>query len=834
MSQIMSKHVVLASALSLAVAGGALASLESLADFGKSKWVPQLDGTPDLLFHDRKSSQVAILYMHPTLSRVLEPADLNALGGVYFGPGTIGAVEVIASGEELTVGDNSEAIYVDDWGTGGSGFAASYTVAGPVVEIEVLDGGSGYNSSILGDFDIDETGTGGSGLDIFYTALSGTAGEVRRLIVADGGRGYEPGAQLPVLAGLFGHSGDPVVGIAYVDDEGVIDRVDLVEGGSDFTSTPNVTIFPTPEQGSGAEFRAFLAGGIDKVYFNPASAEPNGSGYEQNPVITPIGTGSGFQYKMSRRGPISELIISNPGGNYIVAPTLGLDVDGFGEELAAVLWQDLSEQDRPITDTTGRVIVTNSNGQPQLLEGKKWLAFVGDLDGDGDNDLMWHRVKDRSKTWGYWIDETLQVWLMDGAVVSDSLTFEYPAPGWKPWKIADLNGDRKKDLVWWDPTTGDIAVWEIDLDAVGNVGEESWTTGNNANWKWRPSVVIPGIVGENDRILWQKKRSGEMAVIDYAEHDPGEIASWTRITDSDGTILSPSVSWQPWFVGNLNGDGDERDLLGFERATDRVGIWQMDDTEFMHGGYMTWGGQVIRSRGWPRGVATHGADGQVSIAFSKGGLATTSTQTLSLLEPTTAELESLIILIDELAAALTDDVVEILDEILSLLDRTPSLVDYLRNPAQAAMALSELSDYERHTIETRVATLVQRETVINTNNTYAISEYRKADYRGQVRDAIPSLQPESESADGSGGGSSGSSGNSGGADGSGGNVGGSTPGGGDSSGDSGDVGGGDGSGSPGGGSGGYPDNFDPNDPATWPDGVNNFEELIAWLIANPQ
>ena len=67
-----------------------------------------------------------------------------------------------------------------------------------------------------------------------------------------------------------------------------------------------------------------------------------------------------------------------------------------------------------------------------------------DYDGDGDHDIMWRRP------YGYWEDGTLQVWLMDGAVVSDSFDLQYPALGWKPWKIADLNGDRKKDLVWWD------------------------------------------------------------------------------------------------------------------------------------------------------------------------------------------------------------------------------------------------------------------------------------------------------------------------------------------------------------------------------------------------
>jgi hypothetical protein len=31
-----------------------------------------------------------------------------------------------------------------------------------------------------------------------------------------------------------------------------------------------------------------------------------------------------------------------------------------------------------------------------------------------------------------------------------------------------------------------------------------------------------------------------------------------------------------------------------------------------------------------------------------------------------------------------------------------------------------------------------------------------------------------------------------------------------------------------------PDDFDPNDPTTWPAGVETFEELLQWLINNPQ
>ena len=44
---------------------------------------------------------------------------------------------------------------------------------------------------------------------------------------------------------------------------------------------------------------------------------------------------------------------------------------------------------------------------------------------------------------------------------------------------------------------------------------------------------------------------------------------------------------------------------------------------------------------------------------------------------------------------------------------------------------------------------------------------------------------------------------------------------------------GSGGGNSSGSSGGIPDNFDPNDPDTWPAGIDTFEELLQWLIDNP-
>ena len=805
----------------------ATAEMERMADFGHSAWDSTQDGTPDLLFHDKRADETIILFLHPTLDRVLTPADLNALGGEFYGPGTIGAVNLVGVTGELTVGDDAGTIHVDDWGTGGSGFAASYTVEGPVVEIEILDGGQGFDSSVLGYFDIDETGTGGSGLDIFYTALPGTPGEVREVRVADGGSGYEPGSQHTVIGYNFLPGALPLTGTAYADDEGVIDRVDILTRGEGFTQTPNVGFVVAPDQGSGAEFLAFMAGGIDRIFFQPGNPDAGGTGYTKNPVITPIGDGTGFQYSMARQGEIAEIDIENPGGGYVVAPRLGLDVEGFEQHMEAVLWTDLDTANQLVGDTTGRVVVTSAGGQPMRLYTDDWRAFVGDLDGDLDLDLMWR------KPLGSRGDDRMRIWLMDGTTVEKAIELDSPGPNWTAWQIADLDGDYKDDLVWWNRATGDIAIWDFDPSVDGGVAD-GWVSDNGMNSRrWRPYVPVPAVTGENDRILWRNDSSRRLAVADYAELDPSRLASWLDVIDSEGAVVVPDSGFYPLLMGNLNGDGDKRDLLGYDKSSKRVGVWQMSDRTVLHGGYVAYRGDEIYSREWPRGMATHSEEGQVSIAASRGGLMSLSTRTSTPLEPSAADFDSLFEMVAELSEAEASDQPDLLQDILDFLGSTPTLVEYLSNPVHAWHAFNTLTPYLRHTIETRVAELVRRETVIDTLNTYALSEYRIAKDDGIIEDAVPTLQPEEEGPAGGGGSGGGSGGDAGDGSGSGGNSGGS---GGAGDGSGGGDGGDDGGSTPGsgGGSGGLPDDFDPNDPTTWPAGVETFEELLQWLINNPQ
>ena len=178
-------------------------------------------------------------------------------------------------------------------------------------------------------------------------------------------------------------------------------------------------------------------------------------------------------------------------------------------------------------------------------------------------------------------------------------------------------------------------------------------------------------------------------------------------------------------------------------------------------------------------------------------------------------------------AAADDDALAILNNVLALLNATPTLVDYLLVPDHATQLLGGLSDYFQHTIESEVASLVDR-TVSIDSSTATIVSYRVTTMSGDVSIAAPELQPLPEDDNESGGGGDDGTGSGGGGGPAGGGSGG---GGGSGSGGGGPADGG--SGGSGGGSGGLPDNFDPNDPSTWPAGIDTFEELLEWLINNP-
>jgi hypothetical protein len=81
------------------------------------------------------------------------------------------------------------------------------------------------------------------------------------------------------------------------------------------------------------------------------------------------------------------------------------------------------------------------------------FAGMGDVDADRHHDLLWQRA-----------DGVVEGWRMFGLSIVETGEIgnaHAVAPNWKPVAMADLDGDLRDDLIWFDPDMGWVAAWNM-------------------------------------------------------------------------------------------------------------------------------------------------------------------------------------------------------------------------------------------------------------------------------------------------------------------------------------------------------------------------------------
>lgn len=149
----------------------------------------------------------------------------------------------VSSGEvtAITVSDEGSG-YQDaptvaiNSGSGGSGFKGTAVVVNGVVkEITIQDGGSNYGSS--GATTVSLTGTSGKGFSatVQVSLVEFSNGSIQGFDITDGGTGYGP------VVSISGGGGSGAEAVATVSS-GKITAIDVIDFGTDYTSTPTVTV----------------------------------------------------------------------------------------------------------------------------------------------------------------------------------------------------------------------------------------------------------------------------------------------------------------------------------------------------------------------------------------------------------------------------------------------------------------------------------------------------------------------------------------------------------------------------------------------------------------
>ena len=139
-------------------------------------------------------------------------------------------------------------------------------------------------------------------------------------------------------------------------------------------------------------------------------------------------------------------IAKRPTGGWRVVGVTDLDKDGSID----ILWQHGNGY-----LAAWMMNGTNVDHSLMLNDGKRFQGgwkVVGlmDMDGDNDEDILWQHGGGR-----------IGVWYMDGTTVSSKETYKYSQNTSSSWKIVgntDLNGDGENDLVWQN-SNGYLALW---------------------------------------------------------------------------------------------------------------------------------------------------------------------------------------------------------------------------------------------------------------------------------------------------------------------------------------------------------------------------------------
>ena len=220
---------------------------------------------------------------------------------------------------EKTTGDNPLTADQENSNRGTLNLSLdSPLMTGGVASVEVLLGGSGYTSAPTVHFL--STGSGGSGA-AGYAVIGGDtedaaepgAGGVEKVEVDNAGSGY---TSAPTVAFLStGHGGEGAKGVVVIDDTGVVVAVIVTDPGSGYVTAPAVLF--SGGGGIGATGTATL--------FGP---EEDAAG-----------------------GTVTAVIVTDPGSGYVTAPTVTFS-GGGGSGATATATLDTAAEDRePITIT---------------------------------------------------------------------------------------------------------------------------------------------------------------------------------------------------------------------------------------------------------------------------------------------------------------------------------------------------------------------------------------------------------------------------------------------------------------------------------------------------
>lgn len=246
----------------------------------------------------------------PFLGSALLPGNQRKLNRFKFTPTTISSKTEIAPGP---VGTFVNGVSV--W----SYKSTNKKTFGGITSISITNPGKDYDAASPPKLTISNGGGSGASANVTVN------GSITEIEVIAGGSGYTSSPLVSIVGG--GGSGASATAII---TKGSVSKILINNGGSGYTSKPEITI--VGGGGSGATASASVRGPIGKV-----TITDNGSGYTSNPDISLSSGGGALAQAIVQNGRIISIAIINAGSGYTTAPAVSIQGDGFGAVAKATI-----------------------------------------------------------------------------------------------------------------------------------------------------------------------------------------------------------------------------------------------------------------------------------------------------------------------------------------------------------------------------------------------------------------------------------------------------------------------------------------------------------------
>ena len=244
------------------------------------------------------------------------------------------------------------------------------------------------------------------------------------------------------------------------------------------------------------------------------------------------------------------------GANLLEVVDTGWQIAGTGDfdgdHRDDVLWR---RADGALTDWRGLAnggLGPNGGNLLTVVDPQWQVAGVGDFNGDGRDDVLWHRA-DGAVT--DWLGTAFAGLDPNGANFLDVVNTQWQIAG-----VGDFNGDGKDDILW-RSTDGRITNW---LGTPTGAFSDNASNGlNGVSLDWRVAGIGDFNGDGRDDILW---RNTDGRITDWLG-----TASGGFTPNSGNFYTSLGTDWSVANIGDFN--GDTRDDILFRNSDGRMTDW---------------------------------------------------------------------------------------------------------------------------------------------------------------------------------------------------------------------------------------------------------------------